>query len=402
MLFSLLYTLVGRLLALIVVRGRGEAAKDVELVLLPHEIAVLRRQTPRPRLEPADRLIMAAFARRLPGPLRQWRLVSPGTLLRWHRELLARKWTYPHNPTAPGRPPTRETVRALVLRFARENPTWGHRRIHGELATLGHHVAAATVWNILTHAGLDPAPRRTGPTWREFCHAQAHTMLACDFFHVDTVLLRRIYVFFAIEVGSRRVHLLGITNHPTGNWVTQQARNLVMGLDDTSRGVKFLVRDRDAKFTRPFDNVFTGAGIRVLKTPPRAPRANAFAERWVGTVRRECLDRLLILNQRHLVAVLNEYIEHYNTHRPHQALDQKAPLSPPSPRPTLDWSPTTGHPSMSSGRRCSADSSTNTAIQPDAQGAANRFEFLSGTGPADGKDACTYGEIPWEFVVAVS
>jgi putative transposase len=200
------------------------------------------------------------------------------------------------------------------------------------------------VWNILTHAGLDPAPRRTGPTWREFCHAQAHTMLACDFFHVDTVLLRRIYVFFAVEVGSRRVHLLGITNHPTGNWVTQQARNLVMGLDDTSRGVKFLVRDRDAKFTRPFDNVFTGVGIRVLKTPPRAPRANAFAERWVGTVRRECLDRLLILDQRHLVAVLNEYIEHYNTHRPHQALDQKAPLSPPSPRPTLRLATNHGRP----------------------------------------------------------
>jgi putative transposase len=334
-LFSVLYVLAGRLLALIVARGRGEASKDVELILLRHEISVLRRQTPRPRLEPADRLVMTAFARHLPGPLRQCRLVSPGTLLRWHRELLARKWTYPRNPTAPGRPPTRAEIRALVLRFARENPTWGHRRIHGELATLGHKVAAATVWNILTAAGLDPAPRRTGPTWREFCRAQARTMLACDLFHVDTVLLRRIYVFFAIDVGSRRVHLLGVTRHPTGDWVTQQARNLVMALDEAGQPMKFLVRDRDAKFTRPFDDVFAATGIRVLKTPPQAPRANAYAERWIGTARRECLDRLLIINQRHLLAVLNEYVKHYNTHRPHQSLDQKAPLPPPPPRPDL-------------------------------------------------------------------
>ena len=335
MLFSLLYALAGRLLALIVVRGRGEASKDVELILLRHEISVLRRQTPRPRLEPADRLIMAAFARHLPGPLRKFRLVSPGTLLRWHRELLARSWTYAHTPATRGRPPTRAAVRALVLRFARENSTWGHRRIHGELLNLGHNVSAATVWNILTAAGLDPAPRRTGPTWREFCRAQAHTMLACDFFHVDTVLLRRIYVFFAIDVGSRRVHLLGVTRHPTGDWVTQQARNLVMALDEAGQQMKFLLRDRDAKFTRPFDDVFAAADIHVLKTPPQAPRANAFAERWIGTARRECLDRLLIINQRHLMAVLGEYVEHYNSHRPHQSLDQKTPLPPPSPRPDL-------------------------------------------------------------------
>jgi putative transposase len=191
-LFSLVYVLAGRLLALIVVRGRGEASKDVELVLLRHELAVLRRQTPRPRLEPADRLIMAAFVRHLPRPLREFRLVSPGTLLRWHRELLARTWTYPHQPAPVGRPPTRAAIRSLVLRFANENPTWGHRRIHGELVTLGYTIAPATVWNLLTAAGLDPVPRRTGPTWREFCQAQAHSMLACDFFHVDTVLLRRI------------------------------------------------------------------------------------------------------------------------------------------------------------------------------------------------------------------
>jgi putative transposase len=330
MVFALVYAVVGRLLSLIVLRGRGEASKDVELVLLRHEISVLRRQLPRPRLEPADRVIMAAFARHLPGSLRKVRIVTPSTLLRWHRELLASKWTYPHQATSSGRRPTRTAVRVLVLRLARENPTWGHRRVHGELITLGHKLSAATVWNILTRAGLDPAPRRTGPTWREFCRAQAQSMLACDFFHVDTVWLRRVYVFFAIEVGTRRVHVLGVTAHPTGDWVAQQARNLMLELDDAGHRVKFLVRDRDTKFTRAFDDVFAGAGIRVLKSPPQAPRANAFAERWVGTVRRECLDRLLIVNQRHLLAVLTEYVSHYNTHRPHQSLGQASPIPRPA------------------------------------------------------------------------
>jgi putative transposase len=339
-LIALIYSVVGRLLSLIVVRGHGEASKDIELVLLRHEVSVLRRQLPRPRLEPADRLIMAAFARYLPRSLWNFRIVSPGTLLRWHRELLARKWTYPHQTTAPGRPPTRAAVRLLVLRFARENPTWGHRRIHGELVTVGHKVSASTVWNILTSAGLDPAPRRSGPTWREFCRAQAHSLLACDFFHVDTVWLRRVYVFFVIEVGTRRVHVLGVTGHPTGDWVAQQARNLMVELDDASRNVKFLVRDRDTKFTRAFDDVFAGAGIRVLRSPPRAPRANAFAERWVGTVRRECLDRLLIVSQRHLLTVLAEYVAHYNSHRPHQSLGQASPI----PRPALALSRSVGKP----------------------------------------------------------
>ena len=329
MVFAIVYAVVGRLLSLIVLRGRGEASKDVELVLLRHEISVPRRQLPRPRLEPADRLIMAAFARRLPRSLWKFRIVSPSTLLRWHRELLARKWTYPHTARSLGRPPTRAAVRVLVLRFARENPTWGHRRIHGELVTLGHTLSAATVWNILTRAGLDPAPRRTGPTWREFCRAQAHSMLACDFFHVDTVLLRRLYVFFAIDIGTRRVHVLGVTAHPTGDWVTQQARNLMLKLDDAGRKLKFLIRDRDTKFTPAFDDVFTGAGVRVLRSPPQAPRANAYAKRWVGTVRRECPDRLLIVNQRHLLALLAEYVVHYNSHRPHQSLAQASPI----PRP---------------------------------------------------------------------
>jgi putative transposase len=338
-LFALIYAVAGRLLSLIVVRGRGEASKDVELVLLRHEVSVLRRQLPRPRLEPADRLIISMFARHLPSSLLRFRLVAPGTLLRWHRELVAHKWTYPHQAVSMGRPSTQRPVRLLVLRLARENPTWGHRRIHGELVTLGYTVSASTVWNILTRAGLDPAPRRSGPTWREFCRAQAHSMLACDFFHVDTVLLRRVYVFFVIEVGTRRVHVLGVTAHPTGAWVTQQARNLTLELDDTEQKVTFIVRDRDTTFTRAFDDVLAGAGIRVLRSPPQAPRANAFAERRIGTARRECLDRLLILSQRHLLAVRGEYLTHYNTHRPQQSLDQASPIA----RATTAPLPVTSH-----------------------------------------------------------
>src|SRR5664279_3224488 len=315
------------MLGLVVLRARSDAAKDLELLVLRHEVAVLRRQVNRPRLEPQDRLVLAALSRLLPRQLRRCRIVTPATLLRWHRELVTRRWTYPkHAASAGGRPPTPAVIRALVLRLAQENPDWGHRRIHGELLGIGYRVAAATVWNILHRAGLDPAPRRTGPTWRQFCRAQAHTMLACDFFTVDTVLLRRIYVFFVIEVGTRRVHILGITRHPTGEWVTQEARNFLLELGERADAFRFLVRDRDTKFTHSFDAVFTSVGIEILRSPPRAPKANAYAERWIGTVRRECLDRLLIFHERQLRSVLAEYAAHYNGHRPHRSLDQRPPL----------------------------------------------------------------------------
>jgi putative transposase len=200
--------------------------------------------------------------------------------------------------------------------------------VHGELVGLGYKVAASTVWKVLHQAGVDPAPRRAGPTWQQFLTAQAHSILACDFFTVDTVFLKRIYVLFFLELATRQVHVVGVTAHPTGAWVGQQARNLLLDLDERADSLRFLVRDRDAKFTVAFDTVFTAAGIEVIRTPPQAPRANAFAERWVGTVRRECTDRILVAGERHLATILSSYTEHYNQHRPHRSLGQR----PPAPR----------------------------------------------------------------------
>jgi putative transposase len=254
--------------------------------------------------------VLAALARMLPGSqLRRLRLIiSPRTLLRWHADLVRRHWACPRR--GPGRPRTAVSVRALVLEMARDNRGWGYRRIHGELAGLGHKLAPSTVWQILKDAGIDPAPERSGQSWRAFLDAQAKMILAADFFHVDTVLLRRLYVLFFIEHGTRRVHLGGITAHPTGEWVTQQARNMLMNLGDHADGLKFLIRDRDTKFTAAFDAVLTAAGVRIIKTPVRAPRANAIAERWISSARRECLDRMLITGERHLRLVLSEYVEH--------------------------------------------------------------------------------------------
>ena len=250
--------------------------------------------------------------------------MTPATLLTWHRRLAARKWDY-MSRRGPGRPFTAAAIRKLVLRIATDNPAWGHRRVQGELVKLGHPIAASTVWQILHDAGIGPAPRRTGPTWKQFLTFQARGILATDFVHVDTVLLRRLYALIVIEHGTRRVHLAGITANPGGAWTTQAARNVLMDLGQHMASVKFLIRDRAGQFTSSFDAVFTAAGTRILASPPQAPRANAICERMIGTLRRELLDRMLIVNEYHLRQVLIEYLRHYNTARPHRALSQLTP-----------------------------------------------------------------------------
>jgi putative transposase len=333
--FGLVYLMLVRALSWLALLARSDAAKDVEILTLRHEVAVLRRTNPRPKMSWLDRAVLSALSRLLPAPLRQLRLVTPRTLLRWHAHLVACRWTYSRR--RPGRPPTSPAIRDLVIRMARENSRWGYRRIQGELIGLGHAVAASTVWRILKRAGLDPAPRRSGPTWRQFLSAQAHAILAIDFAHVDTVFLRRLYVLVVVEHGRRRVHIVGITANPTGVWVTQQARNLLMDLGDRADRFRFLIRDRDSKFTTSFDAVFADAGMRIIRTPTRAPRANAIAERFIGSLRRECLDHILITGPRHLAAVLREYVQHFNTHRPHRSLRQRPPagVTPPRPRAAI-------------------------------------------------------------------
>ncbi|WP_433171374.1 integrase core domain-containing protein [Actinoallomurus sp. CA-150999] len=331
MALRLVYLIFIKLFGTIALLLRSAVSKEAEILVLRHQLAVLRRQVARPRPSWADRALISALTRLLPKPRRIGLMITPGTLLRRHADLVKRRWTY--KCKKPGRPPTHPTIRSLVLRLAAENPTWGYRRIAGEIAGLGRNVGAATVWRILHKAGIDPAPRRSGPSRGQFLRAQASGILACDFLHTDTITLTRLYCFAVIEHATRRVHVLGVTANPTADRVTQQAKNLIPDLGDRAGGFKFLIRDRDTKFTAMFDEVFRAEGIDVVLTAPQAPRMNAITERWIGNVRRELLDRILIINAHHLRKILAEYESHYNSHRPHRALNQTSPLRP-LPNPT--------------------------------------------------------------------
>ena len=330
----LLYLIFIRVCGWLILFSRSSASKDAELLVLRHEVAVLRRTRPRPRLDWADRAVLAALTRLLPAQLRMHRLVTPGTVLRWHRRLVARRWTCPHRT---GRPAISAEIAALIERLATENDSWGYKRIQGELLKLGHRVSASTIRRVLRALKIPPAPQRhSDTTWRTFLHTQAATMLATDFFHVDcAVTLQRLYCLFVMEVGSRYVHILGVTANPDGPWTVQQIRNLLMDLGDRAAGFRFLVRDRAGQYTAWFDAVLAGADIEVVKIPPRSPRANAYAERFVLTARTEVTDRMLIFGQQHLRTILAQYEAHYNGRRPHRSRQ----LRPPRPdHPAVDLS----------------------------------------------------------------
>jgi hypothetical protein len=336
----MLWSYVVQVLALLfdlLLRGRQEdAAKDLEIVLLRQQLRLLHSQRTQPlRLSRWDRTVLATLAHTLSGVARRarqpWRqsviLFTPATVLRWHRELVCRKWTFRHCPRG-GRPPVDTALAALILRLARENPRWGYGRIQGELHKLGHRVGRSTIRDLLKRAHIPPAPQRArhGVSWRTFFRHYQDQVLAADFFTVESLLLRTIYVLFFIEVRTRRVYLAGCTRHPTTAWVTQQARNAAWHIQDGTLPVQILLHNRDSNFPASFDAVFRSEGIHVVQTPPHCPQANCYAERWIGSARRECLDQILILNERHLLRVLTTYADFYNQRRPHQGLSQRCPI----------------------------------------------------------------------------
>src|ERR1022692_4780347 len=291
---------------------RKETWKTAEILILRHQLAVLQRRQPRrPELNWADRALLATLLSVIPKTRRRglWLLVTPDTILRWHRDIVRRRHAARSMRAKTGRPATRRSIKALVLRLARENPGWGYRRIHGELAGLGVKIAASTVWQILKASGIDPA-RRTGPTWSQFLRSQAGAILACDFFTAGLLDGTQAYVLAVIEHASRRIRILGVTLYPTGEWTTQQARNLLMDLGEQTHQVKFMIRDRGSNFTAAFEAVLADAGIRTVLCNVRTPRMNAIVERWIGGCRRELLDRTLVWNQNHLRRILRQYETH--------------------------------------------------------------------------------------------
>lgn len=328
----ILYRFLTTLARLAVRSGRS---KDIEIIVLRHQLRVLHRQHERPTLNDDDRSLLAAMGQALPRRLRSGWLVTPDTLLRWHRRRLANRWTQPAQK--PGRPSTGAEVRRLIIQMATDNATWGYRRIHGELTNLDYNVGASTVWRILKNHGIEPSPNRSEVSWTQFLRSQA--AIACDFASVDTALLRRYYLLFFIDVTTREVFFAGITAHPTGPWTTQAARNLFLRNPDRFANAHALVRDRGSQFVDMFDEIFRTEGLKIIKTPTKTPVANTFAERWIGTLRRELLDRTIVWNQHQLEQLVTDYIDHYNTHRPHRSLDQRPPR-PTDPQVLADREPT--------------------------------------------------------------
>lgn len=335
--------LFSTLVALVSIGRLSEREKDLEILLLRQQVSILLRNRDQTvRATPVEKLTLAIFTARLKeithrssSQLREFiRLFQPETVLHWHRELVRRKWTYPHKGRG-GRPRLSQEVEDLMVRMANENPRWGYGKIQGELLKLGYTVSESAVRDILKRHHLQPALRRNGSeSWRLLMAHYKEQILACDFFTVDTLWLKRLYVLFFIELGTRQVHLAGITANPDASWVTQQARQVMWELENRKTTPRFLIHDRDSKFTQAFDTVFQSEGIHIIHTPFKTPNANAFAERWVRTVREECLDELLILNEPHLRRVLNTYHDYYNEARPHQGLKQQTPIPRKQPNNT--------------------------------------------------------------------
>ena len=331
--FGIFYRFLTAFAQLVVRSGRST---DLEIIVLRHQLQVLRRQIDRSEVNDDDRSLLGAIAAALPRRLRDDWIVTPETLLRWHRERIARHWTQPHR-WRPGRPPTPVELRRLIVRLAGENSALGHRRIHGKLIGLGHTIASSTLWQILNDHGIDTAPERSAVTWTEFLHSQA--AVAPDFFTVDTATLRRYYVLFFIHIQTHQVFHAGVTANPTGTWTTQAARNLFLRHTDQLAGARALVRDRGSQFVDSFDEIFRTEGFKILKPPVRTPVANSYAERWIGSIRRELLDRTIIWTRRQLERLVLDYITHHNQHRPHRSLGQRPPTRPVDRPPIATNSP---------------------------------------------------------------
>jgi len=315
---------------------RDDQDKDIEILLLRQQLRILQRKQPRaPRISRWEKVTLLVLAGKLTTLTTSARsrisqvvlLFKPETLLNWHRELVRRKWTFKKKVSL-GRPATSPELEALILQLAKENPSWGYGKLEGELGKLGYDIGRSTIRDVLKRHRVPPAPEREkrGSTWRMFLSHYRDEIVACDFFTVETAWLKTLYVLFFIEVGSRRVHLAGCTTNPTSAWVTQQARHLSWKIQDGDLPLRFLIHDRDSKFAVTFDRVFTSEDVTIIQTPVRAPNANAFAERWVRSVREECLDKILILGEGHLRRVLTAYVDYYNHARPHQGIDQHCPI----------------------------------------------------------------------------